>query len=60
MNHYNQKSHSQWKPFRMVVGNVAADVLLACATQAGASVTNPAIGQLLWSEEHDSSRTKCE
>jgi hypothetical protein len=44
----------------MVVGNVAADVLLACATQAGASVTNPAIGQLLWSEEHDSSRTKCE
>jgi beta-glucanase (GH16 family) len=29
----------------------AAGVLLACATQAGASVTSPAIGQLLWSEE---------
>ncbi len=49
MNHYNQKSHSQWKPFRMAAA--AAGVLLACATQAGASVTNPAIGQLLWSEE---------
>ncbi|KGF81673.1 glycoside hydrolase [Massilia sp. JS1662] len=47
MNHYNRKSHSQWKPFR----TVAAGLLLACVTQAGASVTNPAIGQLLWSEE---------
>ncbi|PQO99491.1 glycoside hydrolase [Massilia phosphatilytica] len=26
-------------------------MLLACATQAGASVTSPAIGQLLWTEE---------
>ncbi len=47
MNEYNEKSHSQWKPFRLL----AAGMLLACATQAGASVTNPAIGQLLWSEE---------
>jgi beta-glucanase (GH16 family) len=47
VNQYNEKSHSQWKPFRAA----AAGVLLACATQAGASVTNPAIGQLLWSEE---------
>ena len=47
MNQYNEKSHSQWKPFRIA----AAGVLLACATHAGASVTNPAIGQLLWSEE---------
>ncbi|SDD31870.1 hypothetical protein SAMN05428966_1048 [Massilia sp. PDC64] len=47
MNHYNEKSHSQWKPFRLA----AAGMLLACATQAGASVSNPAIGQLLWSEE---------
>jgi hypothetical protein len=29
----------------------AAGVLLACAAQAGASVTNPTIGALLWSEE---------
>lgn len=47
MNQYNEKSHSQWKPFRVA----AAGVLLACAAQAGASVTSPAIGQLLWSEE---------
>jgi len=30
---------------------VASSLLLACATQAGASVTSPVIGQLLWSEE---------
>jgi beta-glucanase (GH16 family) len=48
VNYYNQKSHSHWKPFRAAV---AAGMLLACATQAGASVTNPAIGQMLWSEE---------
>jgi beta-glucanase (GH16 family) len=47
VNQYHEKSHSQWKPFRAAV----AGVLLACATQAGASVTSPAIGQLLWSEE---------
>jgi beta-glucanase (GH16 family) len=29
----------------------AASVLLACAAQASASVTNPTIGALLWSEE---------
>nr|WP_229428897.1 glycoside hydrolase family 16 protein [Massilia sp. ST3] len=30
---------------------MAASLLLACGSQAAASVTNPAIGQLLWSEE---------
>ncbi len=38
---------ARWKPFQ----KLAATVLLACSTQAGAGVTNPAIGQLLWSEE---------
>ena len=47
MNKHNEKSHSQWKPFRLA----AAGLLLACGAQASASVTNPAIGQLLWSEE---------
>lgn len=47
MNQYNDNDHSNWKPFRLAM----AGVLLACATQAGASVTSPAIGQLLWSEE---------
>lgn len=47
MNQYKDNNHSQWKPFRIA----AAGMLLACATQAGASVTSPAIGQLLWSEE---------
>lgn len=47
MNQYKDNNHSQWKPFRIA----AAGMLLACATQAGASVTSPAIGQLLWTEE---------
>jgi len=47
VNQHNEKSHSQWKPFRVA----AAGLLLACGAQASASVTNPAIGQLLWSEE---------
>jgi len=47
VNKHNEKSHSQWKPFRLA----AAGLLLACGAQASASVTNPAIGQLLWSEE---------
>ena len=36
-----------WKPFQVI----AAGVLLAASAQACASVTNPQIGQLLWSEE---------
>jgi beta-glucanase (GH16 family) len=36
-----------WKPLR----TLAAGLLLACSVQASASVTNPAIGQLIWSEE---------
>lgn len=47
MNNQNQNSHSYWKPFQ----NLSAAVLLACSAQAGAGVTNPVIGQLLWSEE---------
>jgi len=43
----NQKRHSNWKAFQ----TVGAALLLAAATQAAASVTNPVIGQLLWSEE---------
>ncbi len=38
---------SKRKPLRML----AASLLLACGAQASASVTNPQIGQLLWSEE---------
>ena len=47
MNQANQAHHAAWKPFR----TLAAGLLLTCAAQASASVTNPAIGQLLWSEE---------
>jgi beta-glucanase (GH16 family) len=36
-----------WRPFQ----TLAASLLLVCSVQAGASVTNPVIGQLLWSEE---------
>jgi beta-glucanase (GH16 family) len=36
-----------WKRFQ----TITSGVLLACAAHAGASVTSPAIGQLLWSEE---------
>lgn len=43
----NQKSRLRWKAFHVL----AAAGLFACATHAGASVTSPAIGQLLWSEE---------
>ncbi len=35
----------------MLVRTAAASLLLACAAQASASVTNPTIGALLWSEE---------
>ena len=47
MNNEHQHRHSKWKPFQAL----AASVLLACSAQASASVTNPVIGQLLWSEE---------
>jgi len=47
VNQANQHRHSNWKPFRAL----AAGALVACAAQASASVTNPAIGQLIWSEE---------
>ncbi len=43
----NQKSRLRWKAFHAL----AAAGLFACAVHAGASVTSPAIGQLLWSEE---------
>lgn len=45
-NHPNTRS-PVWKPFQVI----AAGVLLAASAQACASVTNPQIGQLLWSEE---------
>jgi beta-glucanase (GH16 family) len=47
VNNDNGKSNFKWKPFQ----TVAAGLLLACAVQASASVTSPAIGQLIWSEE---------
>lgn len=47
MNNQNQIRHSKWKPFH----TLAASLLLACGAHATASVTNPAIGQLIWSEE---------
>lgn len=51
MNQHNQHRHLPWKPFHAVGRTIAAGLLLACGAQASASVTNPAIGQLLWSEE---------
>lgn len=47
MNNDNQKYRSKWKAFHAV----AAAGLCAFAMHASASVTSPAIGQLLWSEE---------
>ena len=47
MNYDNKKSHLKWKAFHAI----AAAGLCACAVHASASVTSPAIGQLLWSEE---------
>ena len=47
MNNQNPNRHSQWKAFQ----SIGAALLLAASTQAAASVTNPVIGQLLWSEE---------
>ena len=51
MNQHNQHRHLKWKPFQTVARTVGAGLLLAAAAQASASVSNPAIGQLLWSEE---------
>ena len=47
MNNHKQNRHSTWKPFQQL----AAGLLLAVGAQASASVSNPAIGQLLWSDE---------
>lgn len=46
---YNQNPNRRfkWKAFQ----SIGAAVLLAASAQAAASVTNPVIGQLLWSEE---------
>ncbi|MDB5961220.1 MAG: glycoside hydrolase [Massilia sp.] len=43
----HQQSSTNWKPFQAI----AAGLLLAASAQVSASVTNPQIGQLLWSEE---------
>ena len=47
MNNDNDQHHPNRKPFQILL----AGVLLAAGVQASASVTNPVIGQLLWSEE---------
>jgi beta-glucanase (GH16 family) len=47
VNNENQKYHLKWKAFHAAT----AGLLLACGMHASASVTSPAIGQLLWSEE---------
>ena len=47
MNQHIQQCHRKWKAFQ----NILAGLLLGAAAQAAASVSNPAIGQLLWSEE---------
>ncbi len=47
MNKQKPQHHFNWKPFQ----SIGAALLLAVSTQAAASVTNPVIGQLLWSEE---------
>lgn len=47
MNNHPTTRSPVWKPFQVI----AAGVLLAASAQACASVTNPQIGQLLWSEE---------
>lgn len=47
MYNQNPKRRMKWKAFH----SIAASLLLAGAGQVSASVTNPVIGQLLWSEE---------
>ncbi len=51
MSHLHQHHRSKWKPFQSLVAGLA----LAWSCQAAASVTNPVIGQLLWSEEFNGS-----
>ncbi|MCS0591430.1 family 16 glycosylhydrolase [Massilia norwichensis] len=46
-----QKRSANWKPFHAIT----AGLLLACGAQAGASVTSPQIGQMIWSEEFNDS-----
>ncbi len=47
MNNHNEMRQAKWKP----IPSLAAGLLLACAGHASSSVTSPAIGQLIWSEE---------
>lgn len=47
MNHHHSTQRSKRTPIHLL----AAGLLLAASAQAPASVTNPQIGQLLWSEE---------
>jgi beta-glucanase (GH16 family) len=47
VNNQNPNRFTKWKAFQ----SVGAALLLAAGTQAAASVSNPVIGQLLWSEE---------
>jgi len=47
----NPQCRQKRKPFQLL----AASVLMACSVQASASVTNPQIGQLLWSDEFNGS-----
>lgn len=47
MNHHHSTQRSKRTPIQLL----AAGLLLAASAQAPASVTNPQIGQLLWSEE---------
>jgi len=49
--HQNPQCSQQRKPFQIL----AASVLMACSMGASASVTNPQIGQLLWSDEFNGS-----
>jgi len=51
VSHLHQQYRSKWKPFQMLVAGLA----LAWSAQATASVTNPVIGQLLWSDEFNGS-----
>ena len=51
MEDQNPQCRQKRKPFQLL----AASVLMACSVQASASVTNPQIGQLLWSDEFNGS-----
>lgn len=47
MKNHRRNRHSDLKAFHIV----AASLLLSCSALASASVSNPVVGQLLWSEE---------